>query len=167
MSRLRRQLAFVLRRIPVKERQKGRLRPEAVALTADLLAMAVAAGCTPYLALETAIRFGPPPAAERLDAALAAAASGLSLADALDAEATRTAALRPMLALLASSERSGAPVAAPLVRLAAATRAQSRRQAMARSRTVPVRLLFPLVFLVLPAFLLLTVAPVVLASVRP
>jgi hypothetical protein len=35
---------------------------------------------------------------------------------------------------------------------------------MARARTVPVRLLFPLVFLILPAFVLLTVAPVVLAT---
>ena len=103
-------------------------------------------------------------AAMRLDAALAAAASGPSLADALDAEAARTAALRPLLALLAASERSGAPVAAPLLRLAAATRVQSRRRAMARARAVPVLLLFPLVFLVLPAFLVLTVAPVVLAS---
>ena len=143
---------------------RGELRPEAVALTADLLAMAGAAGLTPYLALEVAVRFGPPPAAERLDATMSAAASGLCLADALDAEARRTAALRPLLSLLAASERSGAPVAAPLIRLAAATRAQSRRRAMARARTVPVRLLFPLVFLVLPAFLLLTVTPVVLAS---
>lgn len=133
-------------------------------MTADLLAMGAAAGLTPYLALEVAVRFGPSRAAERLDAAVSAMASGLSLADALDAEARRTAALRPVLALLAASERSGAPVAAPLVRLAAAMRAQSRRRAMARARTVPVRLLFPLVFLVLPAFLLLTVAPVVLAS---
>ena len=164
MTRAPRQLAFLFRHIPVKGRQNGRLRPEAAALTADLLAMAVAAGLTPYLAIEVAVRFGPPCAAERLDAALAAAASGLSLADALDAEAARTPALRPLLALLAVSERSGAPVAAPLMRLAAATRAQSRRRAMARARTVPVRLLFPLVFLVLPAFLLLTVAPVVLAS---
>jgi hypothetical protein len=164
MSRTPRQLAFLFRQIPAKERQKGWLRPEAVALTADLLAMAVAAGFTPYLAVEVAVRFGPPLAAMRLDAALAAAASGLSLADALDAEAARTAALRPLLALLAASERSGAAVAAPLLRLAAATRAQSRRRAMARARTVPVRLLFPLVFLVLPAFLVLTVAPVVLAS---
>ena len=142
------------------------LRPEAVALTADLLAMAGAAGLTPYLAIEVAVRFGPQPVAERLDAALSEAGSGLSLADALDAEAKRTAALRPLLALLAASERSGAPVAGPLVRLAATTRAQSRRRAMARARTVPVRLLFPLVFLVLPAFLLLTVAPVVLASLK-
>jgi pilus assembly protein TadC len=140
------------------------LRPEAMAVTADLLAMAVAAGLTPYLALQVALRFGPQTMGARLEAVLTAAGNGLGLADALDAEAGETAALRPMLALLAASERSGAPVAAPLMHLAAATRAQSRRRAMARARTVPVRLLFPLVFLVLPAFLLLTVAPVVLAS---
>ena len=140
------------------------LRPEAVALTADLLAMAVAAGLTPYLALEMAVRFGPGPVAERLDAALADTESGLCLSEALDAEAQRTKSLGPLLALLAASERSGAPVAAALGRLAAATRAQARRRSLARARTVPVRLLFPLVFLVLPAFLLLTVAPVVLAS---
>jgi Flp pilus assembly protein TadB len=140
------------------------LRPEEVALTADLLAMAVAAGLTPFLALELAVRFGAAPVAERLDAVLAAAESGLCLAEALDVEARRTPPLGSLLALLAASERSGAPVGAALVRLAATTRAQARRRAATRARTVPVRLLFPLVFLVLPAFLLLTVAPVVLAS---
>jgi tight adherence protein C len=134
------------------------------ALTADLLAMAVGAGLTPYLALELAVRFAPAPAAERLDSVLAAAGSGLRLADALDREARRCPELGSILALLAVSERSGSPVAAGLTRLAASTRAQARRQAMARARTVPVRLLFPLVFLVLPAFLVLTVAPVVLAG---
>jgi tight adherence protein C len=135
-----------------------------VALTADLLAMVVAAGLTPYLALEVAARFGPPPVAERLAALLSAARAGLGLAEALDAEGQRTRQLGSLLALLAASERSGAPGGAALCRLAAVTRAQARRRAMARARTVPVRLLFPLVFLVLPAFLLLTVAPVVLAS---
>jgi len=137
---------------------------DGVALTADLLAVAVAAGLTPYLALQLAARFGPEPVAGRLGAVLAAVVDGVRLADALDAEAARTAALAPLLALLAISERSGAAVGAALGRLAASTRAQARRRAMARARTVPVRLLFPLVFLVLPAFLLLTVAPVVLAS---
>ena len=143
----------------------GALRPEAIALTADLLAMAVAAGLTPYLSIELAVRFGPGPVAQRLEAALVAAESGLCLADALAVEAAdRASGLAPLLALMAASERSGAPVGAALVRLAAATRAQARRRAMARARTVPVRLLFPLVFLVLPAFLLLIVTPVVLAS---
>ena len=145
-------------------KRSGGPGPEAVALTADLLAMAVAAGLTPYLALEVAARSGPRPVADRLTAVLAAAGDRLRLADALDAEVRRTPVLAPLLALLAASERSGAPVGAALLRLAASTRAQTRRRAMARARTVPVRLLFPLVFLVLPAFLLLTVAPVVLAG---
>jgi pilus assembly protein TadC len=145
-------------------RSRFGLRPDTVALTADLLAMAVAAGLTPHLAVELTVRFAPGPVAERLGAVLAAAEGGLRLADALDAEAARCPELASTLALLAASERSGAPVGAALIRLAAATRAQARRRAMARARTVPIRLLFPLVFLVLPAFLVLTVAPVVLAS---
>lgn len=137
---------------------------EAVALTADMLAMAVGAGLTPYLAAEVAARFGPRSAAEPLGAVLSTVRGGLRFVDALDAEAARSPQLAPLLATLANSERSGAPVGPALARLAAATRAQARRRAMVRARTVPVRLLFPLVFLVLPAFLLLTVAPVVLAS---
>jgi len=138
---------------------------DGVALTADLLAVAVAAGLTPYLALELAARFAPGPVGGRLRACMAAAdVSGRPLADLLDSEAGSTPPLGPLLGLLAASERSGAPIGAALGRLAASTRAQARRRAMARARTVPVRLLFPLVFLVLPAFLLLTVAPVVLAN---
>ena len=144
----------------------GVLLPDMVALSADLLAMTLAAGLTPFLALEVLVRFGPGPVAERAEVVLAATEAGLRLSDALDAEALRSPALTPLLALLAASERSGAPVGAALSRLAASTRAQARRRAMARARTVPVRLLFPLVFLVLPAFLVLTVAPVVLASLN-
>ncbi|MEW6472708.1 MAG: type II secretion system F family protein [Actinomycetota bacterium] len=137
---------------------------DCVALTADLLGMAVTAGLTPFLAVGLAARFGPEPAAGRLAAALAAAEGGLRLVEALEAEAERSPDFAPLAATLASGEWSGAAVAPALARLAAQTRAQARRRAMARARTVPVRLLFPLVFLVLPAFLLLTVAPVVLAS---
>lgn len=150
--------AFLLRRSPAGA------PPDAVALTADLLAMAVAAGLTPYLALELAARSGGGVVADCLSEVLAAVDGGLRLGDALEVQAARSPGLAPLLVLLAGSERSGAPVAAALARLAAQTRAQARRRAMARARTVPVRLLFPLVFLVLPAFLLLTVAPVVLAS---
>jgi len=137
---------------------------DAVALTADLLVLAAAAGLTPFLALDVVARFGPEPVAARLGVVLGAVGAGQRLADALDAEAARTPPIAPLLAGVAASERSGAPVGAALGRLSASTRAQARRRALARARTVPVRLLFPLVFLVLPAFLLLTVAPVVLAA---
>ncbi|HET9770104.1 MAG TPA: type II secretion system F family protein [Acidimicrobiia bacterium] len=133
-------------------------------MTADLLAMAVAAGLTPYLAVRLAARFGPAPVAERLASVLRATEEGHRLAEALDGEALRTPALAPVLALLASGERSGTAVGPALTGQAVSIRARARRRAMARARTIPVRLLFPLVFLVLPAFLVLTVAPVVLAG---
>jgi Flp pilus assembly protein TadB len=137
---------------------------DGIALTADLLAVVVAAGLTPYLSLEVAVRSAPEPVAVPLRRVLDAAGGGQRLADALDDEAVSTPILGPLLVLLAASERSGAAIGPSLSRLAASTRAQTRRRAMARARTVPVRLLFPLVFLVLPAFVLLTVAPVVLAT---
>jgi Flp pilus assembly protein TadB len=161
----------------LRSRPPGRgVGDEAVALAADLLAMAVAAGLTPYLALELGARTAPDPVAARLAAVVEATEGGLRLAEALDAAtldagtldvgAPTSPALRRLFALLASSERSGSPAEEPLRRLATSLRADVRRRAMARARTIPVRLLFPLVLLVLPAFLLLTVAPVVLASVH-
>lgn len=134
-----------------------------IPLAADLLALALGAGLTPYLALEVAARYGPPAVAARFRAVLVMLADR-RLVDALEAEAAASPALSPVLSALAASERFGAPAAPSLVRLAADGRARLRQAAMVRARTVPVRLLFPLVFLVLPAFLVLTVAPVLLAG---
>ena len=51
-------------------------------------------------------------------------------------------------------------------RSGADVRAERRALAAERARTAPVKMLFPLVFLILPAFLLLTVVPVLLSTVR-
>jgi hypothetical protein len=64
------------------------------------------------------------------------------------------------------AERDGAPIADLLARLADDARAVVRRRSEAHARRVPVRLLFPLVFLVLPAFGLLTVVPALAAGLR-
>jgi hypothetical protein len=72
--------------------------------------------------------------------------------------------LQPLAEVLLASDRLGAPAAPALRRLAAEARAEFRRAGTAWARTVPVRLLFPLVFLVLPAFVLLAVAPILLAA---
>ena len=143
-----------------QRREEAALRAE-VPLAADLLAMALVAGLTPYLALELVSRCGPHRFAERISAVLAADGR---LVDGLEAEADARPVLGDLLRLLVACERWGAPAAPGLSRLAADERARMRQQALARARAVPVKLLFPLVFLVLPAFLVLTVAPVLLAG---
>jgi len=91
---------------------------------------------------------------------------GSPLAEALDDLAAREPPLRAVAEALAVAERTGAPTAELLARLADEERAALRRRAEAHARRVPVRLLFPLVFLVLPAFGLLTVVPALLAGLR-
>lgn len=130
----------------------------------DLLKVAVSAGCTPYLAVSVAGRWAPPALSMRLDDVRRACDLGAGFNDALGAMGSATPSLQPLVDALQSSDRFGAPVGDALARLAAEERASLRRRAETRARTVPVRLLFPLVFLVLPAFGLLTVAPALLAG---
>ncbi|HZJ27170.1 MAG TPA: type II secretion system F family protein [Acidimicrobiia bacterium] len=130
-------------------------------ITIDLLGVAIAAGYTPYLALEVATRWAAPPTARLLTGALEACRLGASFEQALDELADLQPALRPVSEALLASDRLGAPVGDSLGRLATTARADIRRRAEAHARTVPVRLLFPLVLLVLPAFVLLTVVPTV------
>ena len=125
----------------------------------DLLGVAVGAGCTPYLAVEVATRWAPPANGARLGSAPRACALGASFVEALDDVAMTTPRLRPLVDALLASDRLGAPVAPARARLAEEERTELRRRAETDARRVPVRLLFPLVFLVLPAFGLLTVVP--------
>jgi hypothetical protein len=128
-------------------------------ITLDLLAVAVGAGCTPYLAVDVASRWAPPAAAASFSSVIVACSIGECFAIALDDAASATPPLRPLADALLSAERLGAPIEPALGRLAAEERASLRRRAEAHARRIPVRLLFPLVFLVLPAFVLLTVVP--------
>ncbi len=132
----------------------------------DLLGVAVAAGCTPYLAVDVAVRWGPPRAANALSPVLRACALGTGFESALEAAAADSPALRGMVDALLASDRLGAPVGPQLARLADEERAALRRRAETHARRVPVKLLFPLVFLVLPAFVLLTVVPGLVAGLQ-
>ncbi len=67
---------------------------------------------------------------------------------------------------LTRSARSGAPVAAAVVRLAAELASERRLRVADRARTVGVRAALPLGLCLLPAFLLLGIVPVVVASLR-
>jgi tight adherence protein C len=132
----------------------------------DLVGVALAGGCTPFLAIEHAAQYGPRRTASAMQDVRRACALGRSLDDALRDLGAQIPSLRPLAETLRTSARLGTPAAPALARLAAEVRADHRRRAEARARTVPVRLCFPLVACVLPAFGLLTVAPVVLGGLH-
>ncbi len=133
----------------------------------DLLVLAVGAGLTVRLAVAAVARRSPGPLGAELGRALQEADLGRRLADALDDLPERAGeATRPLVGALVASERYGAPLGASLERLAHEVRADRRRRAEEAARKVPVKLLFPLVSCTLPAFGLLTVAPLIASAVR-
>jgi Flp pilus assembly protein TadB len=133
----------------------------------DLVGVAVAAGCTPFHAVEHATRYGPAHTAAALRSVTQACARGRSFDEAMRDLGISVAMLRPLTDALRTSARLGTPAAPALARLAVEVRGDVRRRAEARARTVPVRLCFPLVLCVLPAFAFLTVVPAVLSGFHP
>lgn len=126
----------------------------------DLLGVGCASGLTPYLAVEHAARWAPPVLAASLSEVLRHHRLGVPFDEALTGVGKETGSnARGMFDVLAAAVRSGEPAVDPLERLAGEARADIRRRAEARARSLSVRLLFPLVFLVLPAFGLLVVVP--------
>jgi len=154
----------------LRRRRRRRRRDEASAralpVVVDLLAVASGAGCAPYQSVGVAVRWAPTPVAAPLAEALRATDLGAGFGAALRELGRSQPVLRPLTDVVSRSVRLGSPIGPALRRLAAETRADLRRRAEARARRVPVRLLFPLVFLVLPAFALLTVVPALLAGFR-
>lgn len=133
----------------------------------DLLVLAVGAGLTVHLAVAAVAKRGSGPLATELQRVIADVALGRRLADALDDVPGRAGeAIRPLCSTLASAERYGAPLVSSLERLATEVRRDRRRRAEETARKLPVKLLFPLVACTLPAFALLTVAPLIASAIR-
>lgn len=131
-------------------------------VTLDLLGVAVGAGCTPFLAVEATARWAPPGFAALFTNVVGACRLNVGFDDALVDLVHNAPNLQALADALLVTDRLGAPAGPALARLADEQRATLRRRAEAHARRVPVRLLFPLIFLVLPAFGLLTVVPTLL-----
>jgi tight adherence protein C len=134
----------------------------------DLLAAASSAGLSGQLALRRAVEALGGPLAVELTAVLEAVDLGSPWREELASTAERLAIpdLRRTVAALSRTETLGASLAESTAELASSVRAARRAAVTERARTAPVKMLFPLVFLVLPAFLLLTVVPVLLTTVQ-
>lgn len=154
-----------------RERQRERRRLAGLAAdlpdVVDLLVLAVGAGLTVALALDAVSRRASGPLSAELAACLRTVRAGRRLADVLEELPARAGEVtRPLSAALVAAERYGAPLAVGLDRLAGEVRRDRRRAAEEAARKVPVKLLFPLVTCSLPAFGLLTVAPLVASGIR-
>lgn len=137
--------------------------PDAV----DLLLLCTTAGTGLALAHgEVAGRLSGP-VGRALATADSQAAGGRPRADALVAALSPLGERAAALAhVLADHLRYGTPLGPELERLSLELRLDRRRAAEEEARRVPVRLLAPLVACTLPAFALLTVAPLLVVSLR-
>ena len=164
-----RSLPFV--RLVVPRRRERRRRAAAdreVPVLLDLLAVATSAGLPPQLALRRAVEAAEGPLADELRAVIEAVDLGGRWRDELVEGAGRLGLsdLDRAVGVLTRSEALGSSLAEEIGRLATDVREARRAAATERARAAPVKMLFPLVFLVLPAFLLLTVVPVLVSTVE-
>ena len=131
----------------------------------DLLALAASSGCSPAQALrESAQVLRPRQAA--FDQAVRELDAGERLSVVLDRlreSVGPTSA--PLVAALVSAADFGTPMAPALALVAHDLRLTARRNAELEARRVPIKLLFPLVLCILPAFVLLSIVPLLLATV--
>ncbi len=143
-----------------------RAREQAVRELPDvvhLLAMALKAGISVSAAIRQVHAARPGPATELLAAADRRLELGVDWAEAWPSHDPGFARLGRALA---RSARSGAPVADSVAQLARELAATRRSAAADRARTVGVRAAVPLGVCLLPAFLLIGIVPVVVASVE-
>jgi hypothetical protein len=131
----------------------------------DLFLVAAAAGHPVAGCLRLVAPRAPAAVRPVLVAAQAAVDRGQPLARALADLGPRLGALGPALCgALAGSAATGAPLGPALDRVSLLARDRRRRDAEGRARRLPVTMLFPLVACVLPAFVLLAVVPLLVAS---
>ena len=153
--------------------ERGRRATEAdvrraVPVLLDRLATCVLAG----MSIERALRVVAPGTPGALGGALAEGLRALDLgvtrarAYQRIAERAGTDEVRALVAALARAERFGTSVSAALVAQADEARGRARAAAETDARAVPVKLVFPLVFCFLPAFVLLTIAPIAIGAFR-
>ena len=145
------------------DRAVARVLPD----TVDLLLLCTGAGLSLPLAHPLVAERAPAPLGGALRSAEVAARSGRPRADALLDALTPLGERATALAhTLVDHLRYGVPLAPGLERLSLELRLDRRRRAEEDARRVPVRLLAPLVTCILPAFGLLTVVPLLAASLR-
>ena len=149
-------------------REREQLVRHALPDALDLLSACALAGMGIDQALRTVTTETSGPLGEALAEMLRRLDAGVPRAAAYEAFAREATCpeVRSLVRALRRAERYGTPVAPVMVAQAREVRGRRRVAAEEAARAAPVRMLFPLVLCFLPAFLLLTVAPIVLTALR-
>jgi tight adherence protein C len=152
--------------------RRARRRQERIAAAVpdlvELLLATTEAGLGPAVALRRTAEILRGPLGEEVRAAVREVELGTPWQVATEHLVDRTdvLSLRALAVALTRSQRLGSALGVTLRRLVAELRRDRRTKAEELALKAPLKMLFPLVFLILPAFLLLTVGPVVLATIR-
>ena len=160
-------LAVLMRRLaPIRasRRRRGdieRALPDAM----DRLVLGVRAGLTPFQSVTELAASTEPFVGGAFAEVVRRTERGQTFADSLAAlpELLGPAAA-PLADAIATSDRNGLALGPMLDQVAAEIRAARRRLDQAEARKLPVRLSFPLVTCTLPSFVLLAIAPAVIAA---
>ena len=133
----------------------------------DLFLLGTSAGLTVWLTLEEVAKHMQCPLGETLREAVRRVNLGNSLAETLDwLSHQHNGQLRLLTRPLIEAERYGVALEPSLLRARDEARQLRRRQAETAARRVPVKLMFPLVICILPAFGLLTVVPQLVSTLN-
>jgi tight adherence protein C len=154
--------AFLRARIRSRKDEIASALPDVV----DLMAVCAQAGLNIPLMMRRVAERAPGVLGEELRTSLKEIDLGVPRKQALAAlaERNRLPEMDSLVGALVSSERFGTSIASSLPALAAEIRNKRRHHAEEQARRAPIKMLFPLVFLILPAFVLLTVVPLLLGT---
>ncbi len=158
---------WLLRRLrPIRAERRRRAAIErALPDAMDHLVSSVRAGLTPFQAVCDLAGSGEISIGDAFAEVVRRTERGQPFADALGALPERLGTQAGGLAdLIATSDRHGLPLGPVLDQLTGEIRATRRRLDQAEARKLPVRLSFPLVTCTLPSFVLLAIAPAVIAA---
>lgn len=131
----------------------------------DFLVLCVRAGLTPQQAVRELAMYAPEPARPAFRSVVHRCDRGRPFPEALAALAEVLGPQAIALAeVIATSDRYGLPLGPMLDQVSGEARDARRRIDQADARKLPVRLSFPLVVCTLPSFVLLAIAPAVMAA---
>jgi tight adherence protein C len=155
------------RRIEYRSRAMRDGLPDAL----DLLVLCLDAGCTLGHAVgrvSEELRMAHPVLAHELAVVTAEIQAGQSKVEAFRnlAERTQVDEIRPLVSMMVQAERLGTGIAPALRTHAATARDKRSQRAEELASKAAIRLLFPLVLCIFPAFYVITLGPVIIHFVR-